>query len=315
MSVNSTSQNAMNVKLAELQAHRALKRARRFDMVAKGTVIFATNVVALAALGLGAWSNQTVAKYLGVPGIAGWAAALVIDGIWLVSLAIVQLHRKEPWRALSAYQATLWMVGLSALTNFAHGLIRFGGTWRGIMAGLGFALLPVALKWLVSVSTKNAMSTLLKAPDAKNRIKQAGQIQAEVALNEVLKPTMELLTDPEPTTTVELERVAENPKLSPKRWEQRKAELEASLPEAPKPEPAPAPVVPATPATVVPINDRKTRVNDLASKIAERGGALNSVTFAEIAEWYGVKAKATASNLRKDAHSAYLANAQTGQYL
>ena len=312
MSANSTSQNAMNVKLAELQALKAAKRARRFDMAARVTVLVATNAVALAALGLGAWSNQTVAKYLGVPGIAGWAAALVIDGIWLVSLAIVQMHRREPWRALSAYQATLWMVGLSALTNFAHGLIRFGGTWRGTMAGLGFALLPVALKWLVSVSTKNAMSSLLKAPDAKNRIKQAGQIQAEAALNEVLAPTMALLTAPEEPAKVELERV-EEPK-----WYNQSPEQLGLVKESYQPPVEESELVESLTETFADpalLQTRPQRVKDLASKIADRGGALNSVSFAEINEWYGVSAKATASNLRKDAHAAYLANTQTGMYM
>lgn len=312
MSTNSTAQNAMNVKLAELQAHREARRSRKFDLVAKGTVVTATNLVALAALGLGAWSNQTVAKYLGVPGMAGWAAALVIDGIWLVSLAIVQLHRREPWRALSAYQATLWMVGLSATTNFAHGMIRFGTTWRGIMAGLGFALLPVGLKWLVSVSTKNAMSTLLKAPDAKNRIKQAGQIQAEHALNEVLQPTMALLTPAEEPAKVEIERL---PDPAPIVWAAPEpVQIEKSQPVA-EPEPPVVESLTETFSNPALIQTRPERVKDLASKIAERGGALNSVSFAEINEWYGVSAKATASNLRKDAHAAYLANTQTGMYM
>lgn len=306
----------MRVKLIEIKAQKAETRARRLDLAVRGAVWFATGLVAVTALALGAWSNQTVAEYLGVKGYAGWGAAGVIDGIWLVSLAIVQMYRREPWRALSAYRATLWMVALSAITNFAHGLIRFGQTWRGLAAGVFFALLPVALKWLVSVSTRNAMGQLLKAPDAKNRIKQAGQITAEHQLDEVLAPVARLF-QPEPP--VELERVEPVPVDPSTKWYNQigaqaalgePRELPKSMGSVPGrigPEPvAEPPVVPGT---------RKARVDDLAKLIAERGGQLNSVTFKDISDRYGVTAKATASNLRKDAHTAYLNNTKTGMYL
>src|SRR5579859_688210 len=291
----------MNVKLEEIKAHRAAKRGRKIDTGARTVIWGATTLVAVAALALGAWSNQTVASWAGIPGFAGWVAAGVIDGIWLVSLSIVALYRSEPWRALTAHYAVYGMVVLSAVTNFGHGLLRFGWSWRGAAAGFLFALLPVALKWLVSVSTKNSMATLLKAPDARNRIRQAGQVKAEVELTKVLQPVLELLTPDEEPPTVSLERVAEAPEVFEAAPEHLALAKAVEVPEPTLVEEVSDPAVVLT--------DRKARVNDLASKIAERGGALNSVTFAEINEWYGVKAKATASNLRKDAHSTYLANA------
>lgn len=315
MSEERIPQNLMNVKLEEIRAQHEAKRLRRFDQVARGGIWFATGLVAVTALALGAWSNQTVAQFLGVKGLAGWGAALVLDGIWLVSLAIVQVYRKEPWRALSAYRATLWMVALSAMTNFAHGLIRFGETWRGLAAGILFALLPVGLKWLVSVSTRNTMGQLLKAPDAKNRIKQAGQITAEHQLNEVLAPVARLLVPAEPPQ-VEVHRVVgltEKPRVV---W--------AGEPTGriidPPPETSyvdrkgPTVTPPAPLGNAVEMN-RSEKVADLAKLIAERGGQLGSVTFSEINERYGVAAKATASNLRRDAHKEYLANTQTGMYM
>jgi hypothetical protein len=302
-------QETMNSKLAEIKAHREARRVRQFDQAARGGIWFATGVVAVTALALGAWSNQTVAQFLGVKGLAGWGAALVIDGIWLVSLAIVQLHRHEPWRALSAYRATLWMVALSAVTNFAHGLIRFEVTWRGAAAGLLFALLPISLKWLVAVSTKNAMGQLLKAPDAKNRIKQAGQITAEHQLNEVLAPVARLI---EPVERVEVHRVGvEKPQVT---WVGDKPPGRIIEP------PAEASVVDRSVTPRAPLGNaaptlRQERVEDLAKLISERGGQPGSVTLSEVAERYGVNAKATASNLRKDAHAAYLANTSTGMYM
>ena len=309
MSENRLPQEAMNVKMNEIEAQRRAQRVRRFDQVTRLLVWLATGVVAVTALALGAWSNQTVAVFLGVSGLAGWGCALVIDGIWLVSLAIVQMYRREPWRALSAYRATLWMVGLSAVTNFAHGLIRFGQTWHGLAAGVFFALLPVALKWLVSVSTRNAMGQLLKAPDAKNRIKQAGQITAEHQLNEVLAPVARLFEAPQ----VELERITPEPVSPGPKW-YHQINLPMTAPEAV--EAPPEGVVALTkPVEASGLGTRQARVEDLAKLIAERGGQLNSVTFRDISDRYGVTAKATASNLRKDAHKAYLSNAQTGMYL
>jgi hypothetical protein len=330
--VSSVPANPFEDKLNEIKAHGETKRARRFDKSAKVVIWGATDLVAVTALALGAWSNQTVAHWLGVPGPAGWAAALVIDGIWLVSLAIVQLHRKEPWRALTAYQATLWMVGLSALTNFAHGLIQFGATWRGFAAGLAFALLPVGLKWLVSVSTKNNMSNLLRAPDARNRIKQAGQISAELELNEVLNPVVQRLNSAaEPTvpadqvwyppvtfgsTPVQLERVEPEPEFDIPDWVNQRAEP-VRIENHAKPELEPAKVheVPRVETPVA--GSRQERVADLAQKIAERGGQLDSVTFADLSQWYGVdpSKKSTLSALRKAGHQAYLDGAKTGQYL
>lgn len=317
--------NRFNDKLREIKSHREEKRTRRYDQSARFIIWGATDLVAVSALALGAWSNQTVAHWLGVPGLAGWVAALVIDGIWLVSLAIVQLHRREPWRALSAYQATLLMVGLSAVTNFAHGLIRFGMSWRGAAAGLLFALLPVGLKWLITVSTKNSMGTLLRAPDARNRIKQAGQISAELELNQILNPVVQRVNnsvhelEPGPTwektaevqdSSVYVERVEfdipdwVNQRIEPVPIENHvKPELEpAKVPEVPKVEPG---------------SSKQARVADLATRYAERDGQLNSISFSDLSQWYGIdpSKKSTLSTLRKAGHQAYLDGVSTGLYL
>lgn len=329
--VPSVQTNPFEHKLNEIKAHQDTRRTRRFDQSAKVIIWGATDLVAVSALALGAWSNQTVAHWLGAPGFAGWVAALVIDGIWLVSLAIVQLHRKEPWRALSAYQATLVMVGLSVVTNFAHGLIRFGATWRGAAAGLLFALLPVGLKWLITVSTKNSMGTLLRAPDARNRIKQAGQISAELELNQILEPVVQRvnnLNNPvqalEPTpswektvavqdSSVYVERVEPDENWLPDWVNQRTEPVPIENHAKPELEPARVQEIPK----VELLETRQARVEDLAKKYAERGGQLNSVSFSDLSTWYGIEPskKSTLSNLRKAGHQAYLDGVSTGLYL
>lgn len=322
--VSSVNGNPFEHKLNEIKTKNAERRARTLDKTAKLVIWGATDLVAVSALALGAWSNTAVAHWLGVPGYAGWVTALVIDGIWLVSLAIVQLHRREPWRALSAYQATLGMVGLSAVTNFAHGLIRFGvqPPWRGIAAGLLFALLPVSLKWLITVSTKNSMGALLKAPDARNRIKQAGQVQAELDLNEVLNPVVQRVNQPvqalEPGSIFIKVLEPQPEKVQVERVEPDENWLSVWPNSEPvemnhKPELEPAEVQKPEPVEPVKIATRQDRVNDLAKRFADRGGQLNSVSFADLVEWYGVDPakKSTLSALRKAGHQAYLASHET----
>lgn len=326
MSNNSVTGTAYENKLREMTDHKASKRARQFDRAARFVIWGATDLVAVTALVLGAWSNQTVARWLGVPGKAGWAAALVIDGIWLVSLAIVQLHRREPWRALSAYQATIAMVALSGVANFAHGLLIFGVNppWRGIAAGFLFALLPVSLKWLIAVSTRNSMGLLLKAPDAKERIKQAGQLTAELELNQLLNPVIHRVNqtstpapalEPPATSEVRLERLEpENDANWVPEW------VNSTEPTGQDSVPALEPVrVPVVPPVQPPtnLNDRQARIDDLADWYAEKGGQLGNITFAEMSIRYQIPVakKSTLSNLRKAGHQAYLNKAQTGPYL
>lgn len=325
--MSSVNGNPFEHKLNEIKSKNEARRARTLDKAAKFVIWSATDLVAVSALALGAWSNATVAHWLGVPGYAGWVAALVIDGIWLVSLAIVQLYRREPWRALSAYQATLWMVGLSAATNYAHGLIRFGLSWRGAAAGLLFALLPVSLKWLITVSTKNAMGSLLKAPDARSRIKQAGQVQAELDLNEVLNPLVQRMNQTvqalEPGSISDKTLEPQPEKVQVERIEPDENWLSVWPNSEPvemnrKPELEPAEVHKPEPVEPIKITTKQDRVNDLAKRFADRGGQLNSVSFADLVEWYGVDPtkKSTLSALRKAGHQAYLAsNENHGFYM
>lgn len=307
-------------KLNEIKEHNRLKKARQQDRIAYGIIWGATDLVALAALALGLWSNQTVAHWLGVPGWSGWLAAGVIDGVWVVSLAVVQLHRDAPWRALAAYQAAQRLVVLSALTNMGHGLIRFGLNPRGVVAGFLFALLPLALKWLIAISTNNAMGSLLKAPDAKMRIRQAGQVVASAQLDQTLARAL----GSEPVQVVRTTEVHQVPNhLNHPELESSPIETDIDVPEwlvqvqqerpvQPEPEPVVRNLKPVQPVS---LSSRTDRVKDLARHIADRGGDLNSVSLREVSDWYGIKAKATASNLRKDAHAHYVTSARTGMYL
>ena len=317
-------------KLNEIKGHKNAKSEFNRDRAAKIIIWGATDLVALFALALGAWSNQTVAHWLGFPQLAGWGFSIVIDGVWLVSIALIQLHREQPWKAVQAYQAVYYMVALSALTNFGHGLIRFGVSWHGAAAGLAFAVLPISLKWLISASTNNRMGTLLKAPNAKSRLKDAGMVRAELELNEALQPLMNMVNNanqqPEPVQVpevpmqapaVKLERIEEEDPFEIPAWVNTpRAEIEGPkpvVPTQPNLVPAESPKVP----TPVQITSRQDRVNDLAQRIAENGGQLGSVTFAQMSEWYGIdpSKKSTLSVLRKDAHQKYLDKATQGPYM
>jgi len=269
-------------------------------------------------------ANPMLARNCGIP------TQRVIDGVWLVSIALIQLHREQPWKAVQAYQAVYYMVALSALTNFGHGLIRFGVSWHGAAAGLAFAVLPISLKWLISASTNNRMGTLLKAPNAKSRLKDAGMVRAELELNEALQPLMNMVNNanqqPEPVQVpevpmqapaVKLERIEEEDPFEIPAWVNTpRAEIEGPkpvVPTQPNLVPAESPKVP----TPVQITSRQDRVNDLAQRIAENGGQLGSVTFAQMSEWYGIdpSKKSTLSVLRKDAHQKYLDKATQGPYM
>jgi len=321
-------------KLNEIKGHKTAKSEFNRDRAAKVIIWGATDLVALFALALGAWSNQTVAKWLGFPDLAGWGFSIVIDGVWLVSIALIQLHREQPWKAVQAYQAVYYMVALSALTNFGHGLIRFGVSWHGAAAGLAFAVLPISLKWLISASTNNRMGTLLKAPNAKSRLKDAGMVRAELELNEALQPLMNLVNqsssdeesqvralqnpiENETPVQVRLDRVEEEDPFEIPSWVNTpRAAIEPPKPVVPA-QPNLVPVESPKVPTQVQINSRQERVNDLAQRIGQNGGQLNSVTFAQISEWYGIDAskKSTLSVLRKDAHQRYLDKATQGPYM
>lgn len=326
--MTSVNDSGLQSKLETIRELNIAKRERHLRMASLGLIWGATGLVGLAALGLGLWSNQVVAQWLGVPGKAGWIAAGVIDGIWVVTMAIVQLHHRQPWRALTSYYVSFALVILSAVTNFGHGLIRFGGhDVRGYLAGGLFALLPLGLKWLLSAATNNEMATLTKAPDARKRIRQVGQVVAAERLNRVLDAAMdqEFREVPAEPQRVQLDRVPvreEVPVTSEqldqldkvkKAWKALAPVVEPEVPARTDLEPAQVPVVPVP--ELPQFTTRKEKVQDLAALIADRGGQPSAVPFSEMSLRYGSTAKATLSALRKDAHQAYLNGVSVGQYL
>lgn len=151
-------------------------------------------------------------------------------------------------------------------------------------------------------------------------------------LNRNQLPEVQLTREPEPELDIP-DWVSAPPREvpAPNRPE---LELAKTLPPAAEPPelPIPAPQVPEPPAVqpvaeppkseavpaVVPVpTARAERVKHLAQEIGKRGGQLNSVPLNEVIEIYDLKptAKATASTLRKDAHTHWLDNAPgTGHY-
>ena len=97
----------------------------------------------------------------------------------------------------------------------------------------------------------------------------------------------------------------------------------AEPPAEPAGTPAPEPLAVPEPEPTRPERNwaeatRAEKVQDLAEEIGKRGGHLSAVPLAEVIGTYGLKptAKATASNLRKDAHKHWLNTAPgTGNFM
>jgi hypothetical protein len=138
----------------------AERRRNAIDTAIIGTV----PVLAIAVAFASGWSLYDLGRHFGMPGWAAWAVFALIDVVWFQSAIVVIKNQRSPHRAIEAHRRMQGMFRVSVGANFAHGLILFGLTLSGFVAGAVFALFPIGFK----VAFANAF------PDFVKRARQAG---------------------------------------------------------------------------------------------------------------------------------------------
>lgn len=136
------------------------RRRNAIDTVIIGTVPILAVAVAFAS----GWSLYDLGRHFHMPGWAAWAVFALIDAVWFQSAIVVIKNQLTPHRAIEAHRRMQGMFRVSVAANFAHGLIIFGLTLSGFVAGAVFALFPIGFK----VAFANAF------PDFVKRARQAG---------------------------------------------------------------------------------------------------------------------------------------------
>jgi hypothetical protein len=127
--------NAKHNKTAE-------RRRNAVDTAILGTV----PVLAVAVAFASGWSLYDLGLHFHMPGWAAWAVFALIDVVWFQSAVVVIKNQRSPHRAIEAHKRMQGMFRVSVAANFAHGLILFGLTLNGLVAGAVFALFPIGFK-------------------------------------------------------------------------------------------------------------------------------------------------------------------------
>lgn len=136
------------------------RRRNAIDTAILGTV----PVLAVAVAFASGWSLYDLGLHFHMPGWAAWAVFALIDVVWFQSAVVVIKNQRSPHRAIEAHRRMQGMFRVSVAANFAHGLILFGATLNGFVAGCVFALFPIGFK----VAFANAF------PDFVKRARRAG---------------------------------------------------------------------------------------------------------------------------------------------
>jgi hypothetical protein len=111
------------------------------------TAILATiPLLAVAVAVASGWSLYDLGRHFHMPGWAAWAVFALIDAVWFQSAIVVIKNQDSPHRAIEAHQRMQRMFAVSVAANFVHGLILFGPTANGFVAGAVFALFPIGFK-------------------------------------------------------------------------------------------------------------------------------------------------------------------------
>lgn len=198
---------------AILNAQRDKAIARRRGTL--DTAILATVPALAIATGFASgWSLYDLGRHFHMPAWSAWAVFALIDVVWFQSAIVVIKNQTAPHRAIEAHRRMQAMFRVSVAANFAHGLILFGPTPSGFVAGAVFALFPIGFK----VAFANAF------PDFVKRAQQAGYagelvkaFQTEVLMTimaGVDQAKAELTRTVHPPT-VSLERPAVQPQPTP----------------------------------------------------------------------------------------------------
>jgi hypothetical protein len=120
----------------------AARKRGALDTAILGTV----PILAIATAFASGWSLYDLGRHFHMPGWAAWAVFALIDVVWFQSAIVVIKNQDSPHRAIEAHQRMQRMFAVSVAANFTHGLILFGLTVNGFVAGAVFALFPIGFK-------------------------------------------------------------------------------------------------------------------------------------------------------------------------
>ena len=250
---------------------QAERRRNAIDTAILGTV----PVLAIAVAFASGWSLYDLGRHFHMPGWAAWAVFALIDVVWFQSAVVVIKNQRSPHRAIEAHRRMQGMFRVSVAANFAHGLILFGLTLNGFVAGAVFALFPIGFK----VAFANAF------PDFVKRAQQAGYggelmkaFQTEVLMTIMsgVDRAKAELTQPADPPTVHLDRAPAQPQSTP---------VQAADQPVNQVETSPEPVaVQAAQATA----DRPVQPKDQVAELHQRLKRGDHITKSKAAEILGV---------------------------
>lgn len=140
------------------------KTARRRRGAVDTAILGTVPALAIAVAFASGWSLYDLGRHFNMPNWAAWAVFALIDIVWFQSAIVVIKNQRSPHRAIEAHKRMQGMFAVSVAANFIHGLILFGATLNGFVAGIVFALFPIGFKAAFS----NAF------PDYVKRARKAG---------------------------------------------------------------------------------------------------------------------------------------------
>lgn len=178
------------------------------------TAILATiPVLAVAVAVASGWSLYDLGRHFHMPDWAAWAVFALIDVVWFQSAAVVIKNQDSPHRAIEAHQRMQRMFAVSVAANFAHGIVLFGLTATGVVAGLVFALFPIGFKAAFSNAFPDYVKRARKSgygPDLDQAFHtevlmrvMAGVDQAKAELGAGPQVTVDRMPDPIESTPVQ----------------------------------------------------------------------------------------------------------------
>jgi hypothetical protein len=259
---------------AVINAKRDKNTARRRG--ALDTAILATvPILAIAVAFASGWSLYDLGRHFHMPGWAAWAVFALIDVVWFQSAIVVIKNQRSPHRAIEAHKRMQGMFAVSVAANFAHGLILFGPTASGFVAGAVFALFPIGFKTAFS----NAF------PDYVKRARKAGY-GGELD-NAFHTEALMFIMSGVDQVKAELGAAADRPQVMVDRVPDRPQSTPVQVPDQPVDQIEPA-VEPAAVQTVQASVNRPTQPKDQVAELHQRLKRGDHITKSQAAEILGV---------------------------
>ncbi len=280
---------------AVIDAKRDKTTARRrgaVDTAILGTVPLLAVAVAFAS----GWSLYDLGRHFHMPDWAAWAVFALIDVVWLQSAIVVIKNQRTPHRAIEAHKRMQAMYAVSVAANFVHGLILFGATPSGFVAGAVFALFPIGFKAAFSNAFPDYVKRARKAGYG-HELDKAFHTEALMFIMSGVDQVKAELGQPTGRSTVHLQR--EDHPAGPPANRVESTPVQAADQPVNQVEPAPAPAVVQAAGRAV---DRPVQPEDPGDVLLSRLRKGEHITKRGAAEILGVS-ESTAYRRLKDAES------------